>query len=281
MNSLATVGDELTIDLSGFSGGQERRPKLALCNVSKTYLVDHGNIKALQGINLTVSEGEFACIVGPSGCGKTTLLNLIAELEKPDQGKILLNEETAGEVGHRLIIFQEGALFPWLKVWENVAFGLRMRGISLAERKERALAFLSLVKLERFADCCIHELSGGMKQRVALARALVMGPEILLMDEPFGALDIQTREILYHELQEIWEQTRTTILFITHNVEEAVYLGDRVIVFSGHPGTVQVEHRVELCRPRQKDSLHFREICRQISLELLGMGGATLQEAMV
>ena len=255
--------------------------KLTLHNVSKVFSMDRGKIQALQAINLTIMKGEFACIVGPSGCGKTTLLNLIAELDKPDQGEILLNEEKPDASGHRLMIFQDAALFPWLNVLENVAFGLRMRGMSQQDRRMLAMEYLSLVKLERFAQCFVHELSGGMKQRVALARALVMSPDILLMDEPFGALDIQTRELLYQELQEIWQRTQTTILFITHNVEEAVYLGDRVIILSGHPGTVQKEHHVNSSRPRQKESPYFQEVCRQISLELLGMGGIQLQEAMI
>jgi NitT/TauT family transport system ATP-binding protein len=255
--------------------------KLAIHNVSKFFTIDRGKIQALQAINLTIMKGEFACIVGPSGCGKSTLLNLIAELDKPDQGEIILSEEKLNNSGHRLIIFQDAALFPWLNVLENVTFGLRMRGMPPQERKMLAMEYLSLVKLERFAQCYVHELSGGMRQRVALARALVMSPDILLMDEPFGALDIQTRELLYQELQDIWQRTQTTILFITHNVEEAVYLGDRVIILSGNPGTVQKEHHVNSSRPRQKESPYFREVCQQISLELLGMGRIQLQEAMV
>lgn len=256
-------------------------PKLSIRNVSKIFTAESGAIQALEAINLTIMEGEFTCIVGPSGCGKTTLLNLIAELDAPDNGEIILHQKTDSSIGDRLLIFQEAALFPWLSVWENVAFGLRMRGIPLPERRAQAMEYLSLVKLDRFAHCYIHELSGGMKQRVALARALVLNPGILLMDEPFAALDIQTRELLYGELQEIWERTKTTILFITHNVEEAVYLGDRVIIFSGHPGTVQNEHRIVSTRPRQKDSPYLNDLCRQISMELLRMGGMELQEALV
>jgi NitT/TauT family transport system ATP-binding protein len=254
--------------------------KLSIRDVSKSFQCKMGQIKALEHINLTVNAGEFACILGPSGCGKTTLLNLIAELELPDQGEIILHQSEAGG-GQRLVIFQESALFPWLTIWENVAFGLKLRGVPLPERKEMSMAYLSLVNLDKFANCYIHELSGGMKQRVALARALVMKPEILLMDEPFGALDILTREMLYQELQEIWEQTGTTIVFITHNVEEAIYLGDRVIIIAGHPGGVKSEHCVACPRPRQKDSPSFRALCQEISMELMGIGDQPLQEALV
>jgi NitT/TauT family transport system ATP-binding protein len=254
--------------------------KLTIRDVSKSFQSKMGQIQALENINLAVKEGEFACILGPSGCGKTTLLNLIAELELPDRGEIILHQSEPG-CGQRLVIFQESAPFPWLTIWENVAFGLKLRGIPLPERKEMAMSYLALVNLERFACCYIHELSGGMKQRAALARALVMKPEILLMDEPFGALDILTREMLYQELQEIWERTRTTIIFITHNVEEAIYLGDRVIIISGHPGAVKSEHRVSYPRPRQKDSPSFRELYQEISMELMGIGEKPLQEALV
>ncbi|HEX2953459.1 MAG TPA: ABC transporter ATP-binding protein [Bacillota bacterium] len=265
-------------DISEMSSSNE--VKLSIHDVSKSFQCKMGQIQALENINLTVKQGEFACIVGPSGCGKTTLLNLIAELDLPDRGEIILHQSGTG-CGQRLVIFQESALFPWLSIWENVAFGLKLRGISLPDRKALAMTYLSLVNLERFADCYVHELSGGMKQRAALARALVMKPEILLMDEPFGALDILTREMLYQELQNIWEQTGTTIIFITHNVEEAIYLGDRVIIIAGHPGGVKSEHPVLCPRPRQKESVSFRELYQEISMELMGIGDKPLQEAFV
>lgn len=272
------VGRQPLSDASNLNSSIEA--KLSIHDVSKSFQCKMGRIQALENINLTIKKGEFACILGPSGCGKTTLLNLIAELELPDRGEIILHQTGTG-CGQRLVIFQESALFPWLSIWENVAFGLKLRGTPFSERKEMAMAYLSLVNLEHFADCYIHELSGGMKQRVALARALVMKPEILLMDEPFGALDILTREMLYQELQEIWEQTGTTIVFITHNVEEAIYLGDRVIIISGHPGSVKSEHRVSCPRPRLKESPSFRELYQEISMELMGIGEKPLQEALI
>lgn len=242
-------------------------PRLEIRQVHKEFTGQNGKVVALDGIDLTVMTGEFLCLVGPSGCGKTTLLNLVAEFDRPDRGEIALCE-TDGS-GQRLMIFQEPALFPWLTVWENVAFGLRIKGLAKDERKKRALECLALVHLEKFAGCNIHELSGGMKQRVALARALVLHPEILLMDEPFSSLDIQTREILYKELLEIWQRTGTTILFITHNVEEAVYLGDRVLVLAGRPGRVRSEYRVEAERPRDIKSPYLLELQHRIASELL------------
>jgi len=252
--------------------------KLMLRDITKRFQGNNSAITALSGITLAIKKGEFACIVGPSGCGKTTLLNIVAELEKPDTGEIILHKTVDAPSGQRLMIFQEAALFPWLTVWENVAFGLKMRGTPLAERKALAMDVLSLVKLGRFAKSFIHELSGGMKQRVALARALVMNPEVLLMDEPFNSLDIQTKELLYQELQEAWAPTRTTILFITHNVEEAVYLGDRVIVLSGRPGRIRHEYQVGLTRPREKDNPLFHNLCARISSELMGLEEPRLQE---
>lgn len=242
-------------------------PKLEIRNVSKTFRNGRIVINALKNINLTIAEGEFTCIVGPSGCGKSTLLHLIADLEAPDKGEIRLCPSGEKEEGatERLIIFQESALFPWLTVLDNTAFGLKIKGVKTKERRKRAMDFLDLVKLSRFADCYLHELSGGMKQRVALARALVLNPEILLMDEPFAALDIRTRETLSRELEEIWFQSKKTIVFVTHNVEEAVSLGDRVILFSSHPGTVKREYDLPVGRPRRKGSPLLRELVEEIA----------------
>lgn len=230
--------------------------KLEIRDVTKTFTSAQGLIRALSNINLTVHEGEFACILGPSGCGKSTLLHLIAGLELPDHGEIRLYSSRAKKEkkAEKLIIFQEAALFPWLTVLENVLFGLRLQKLGAKESKERAMHFLALVKLEDFANCFVHELSGGMKQRAALARALVLNPELLLMDEPFAALDFQTREKLQQELEEIWRRTKKTIIFVTHNVEEAITLGDRVILLSGHPGTVKREYTLPPGRPRQKET---------------------------
>jgi len=255
------------------------RPKLEIRNVSKTFMSTKGIIHALDNINLTVREGEFACILGPSGCGKSTLLHLIADLEAPDRGEIRLHSSGVreGPSAEKLIIFQESALFPWLTVLENVVFGLKLRGVGTKESRERALDFLTLVKLSSFVNCYIHELSGGMKQRVALARALVLNPEILLMDEPFAALDFQTRENLGRELEELWIRTKKTIVFVTHNVEEAVNLGDRVIVFSGHPGTVKREYDLPPGRPRTRSSF-VDEVILEIKKDFRNIG-EKLEEA--
>ncbi|NLY88621.1 MAG: ABC transporter ATP-binding protein [Firmicutes bacterium] len=256
------------------------RPKLEIRNVVKTFASTKGLIRALSNINLTVHEGEFACVLGPSGCGKSTLLHLIAGLELPDHGEIRLysSRTKKGNNAEKLIIFQEAALFPWLTVLENVLFGLRLQRLGAKESKERAMHFLALVKLENFANCFIHELSGGMKQRVALARALVLDPELLLMDEPFAALDFQTREKLQSELEELWKRTKKTIIFVTHNVEEAITLGDRVILFSGQPGTVKQEYTLPPGRPRQKESPFFAELAVEIKRDFQNPGRELVEQ---
>ena len=230
--------------------------KLAVEGVSKTFRTARSTVHALDQISLQVSEGEFVCLVGPSGCGKSTLLSIIAGLEKPDAGRVLADGAPVSEPGRdRMVLFQEHALFPWLDVFDNLMFGLKLKpGLSAAERREVALYYLQLVGLERFAKSNIHELSGGMKQRVALARALAPNPKVLLMDEPFAALDALTREQLYGDIQRIWAERKKTIVFVTHNVREAACLGDRVILFSPHPGRVQEQFRVDLPRPRDINS---------------------------
>lgn len=260
---------------------ENTQPKLEIKNVSKTFKSRDGRICALSRINLTIKDGEFTCIVGPSGCGKSTLLHLIAELEAPDVGEIkLYSTDNELRLVERLIVFQESVLFPWLTVLENVAFGLKIKGMQYKERIERAMDYLNLVRLTKFAHCYVHELSGGMKQRVALARALVMNPEVLLMDEPFAALDIQTRENLSKELEEIWSKTGKTIIFVTHNVEEAVSLGDRVILFSGRPGTVQKEYKLNVSRPRQRENPFLKEMISLISNDFKCLGNALANEAI-
>src|SRR5205823_5442891 len=208
--------------------------------VSKEFRTQHDVVKALDRVSLQVSEGEFVCLVGPSGCGKSTLLNIIAGLEKPDSGRVLTDGNRVSEPGRdRMVMFQESALFPWLNVLGNVLFGLKLKpNLTNRERREVAKFYLKLVGLERFTKANIHELSGGMKQRVALARALAPNPRVLLMDEPFAALDALTREQLYGHLQRIWKSRRKTIVFVTHNVREAACLGDRVLLFSPHPARV-------------------------------------------
>jgi NitT/TauT family transport system ATP-binding protein len=222
--------------------------KIKLENVTKTFRVrdtDRGKnqfkeFTAVKNLNLSVKEGEFLTVVGPSGSGKTTFLDLLAGLSKPTSGKILLDgKEIKGPGLDRGIVFQQYALFPWKTARENVLFGLEAKGVPTKEREEKVQYFLSLVGLTGFENRYPHELSGGMKQRVAIARSLVYDPEVLLMDEPFAALDAQTRETLQAELLRIWEKTKKTIIFITHGIDEAVYLGQRVAVMSSHPGSIK------------------------------------------
>jgi len=234
---------------------EKTQPRLQVVNVSKLFKTNYGKVTALDNISLTIQEGEFVCIVGPSGCGKSTLLNLIAGLDKPTQGEIWSNgNRVTGPGSDRVVVFQEGALFPWLTVMQNVEFGLKLRKVAPEIRRTLALDYLKLVGLdEKFHTSFIHQLSGGMKQRVAIARALVMEPAILLMDEPFAALDVYTRETLQEELQNIWTESHKTIVFVTHNVQEAVLLGDRVIVFASNPGQVKAEYEIDIARPRKID----------------------------
>ncbi len=226
--------------------------KLTVDNVSKTFNSARGKVDALKNVSLKVEEGEFVCLVGPSGCGKSTLLNLIAGLDMPDSGGIYVeNTPVEGPGRDRMVMFQEHALFPWLDVFNNVLFGLKLKpNLTNAERKEVAKFYLYLVGLEKFAKASVHELSGGMRQRVALARSLAPNPRVLLMDETFGALDALTREQLYGEIQDIWQKRKKTIVFVTHNIREAVCLGDRVILFSPHPGRIVKEFKIDLPRPR-------------------------------
>ena len=216
---------------------------------------------AVVDVNLDVGTGEFLCLIGPSGCGKTTLLNLFAGLEKPDQGEVLLDgRPIAGPGPDRAVLFQDPALFPWMSVRRNVEFALKMIGVPKAERADRSQHWLRKVHLGRFADVQPHELSGGMRQRAALARALACQPEVLLADEPFAALDAQTREILQEELQRVWSETKHTFVFVTHNVREAVFLADRVVLMSAPPGTFVAEHRIEAPRPREFEDVLLSKV---------------------
>jgi NitT/TauT family transport system ATP-binding protein len=246
--------------------------KLVLEHVTKWIRTSSQTVQALDDVTLRIAEGEFVCLVGPSGCGKSTLLNIIAGLERPDRGLVQADGETiVGPGPHRLVMFQEASLFPWLTVLGNVLFGLKLTdGLSAAERREKAEYFLELVGLKRFMHSNIHELSGGMKQRVALARALAPNPSVLLMDEPFGALDALTREQLYGDIQRIWSQHRKTIVFVTHNVREAVCLGDRVILFSPHPGRICEEFAIPLPRPRDINSVDLARYATDITRVLKG-----------
>jgi NitT/TauT family transport system ATP-binding protein len=246
--------------------------KLVLEHVSKWFRTSSLTVHALDDVTLRIAEGEFVCLVGPSGCGKSTLLNIIAGLERSDRGLVQADRETiVGPGPHRLVMFQEASLFPWLTVLGNVLFGLKLtEGLSAAERREKAEYFLELVGLKRFMHSNVHELSGGMKQRVALARALAPNPSVLLMDEPFGALDALTREQLYGDIQRIWSQHRKTIVFVTHNVREAVCLGDRVILFSPNPGRIREEFAIPLPRPRDINSVDLARYSTEITHVLKG-----------
>jgi len=207
---------------------------------------------AVRDVSLDVYDGEFLAIVGPSGCGKTTLLNMIAGLDRPDRGRVLCDGAPVERAGpDRLVIFQEPSLLPWLTVRGNVEFGLRLRGMPPSERRERVEGYLRMVHLSRFAGRYPFQLSGGMKQRVAIARALAVEPAMLLMDEPFSALDHRSRDLLHIELQELWLATRKTIVFVTHSVEEALRLSDRIVVMSSQPG--QVRRIIEVALPHPRD----------------------------
>jgi NitT/TauT family transport system ATP-binding protein len=245
----------------------ERKPKLFVDHVSKSFRQDHELVLALRDVTLQVKDGEFVCLVGPSGCGKSTLLNLIAGLESPDAGALYADGmPITGPGKDRMVMFQEVALFPWLTALGNVLFGLNLDPtLTRADRLERAMAHLRMVGLAQFARAKIHELSGGMKQRVALARSLAPDPRMLLMDEPFGALDAMTREQLYADLQGIFAHHRKTVLFVTHNVREAACLGDRVLLFSSRPGHIIGEFRIDLPRPRDISSVAVAQNATEIT----------------
>ncbi|MBZ5705204.1 MAG: ABC transporter ATP-binding protein [Acidobacteriia bacterium] len=245
-------------------------PKVSLRELSLSYKTSSGKrLLALDHINLKVNPGEFVCIVGPSGCGKSTLLHLIAGLHQPTSGSVLVDDEVVDGPGtDRILIFQELGLFPWLKVGENVEFGMKMKGMSKAERREKTEYYLRLVHLSQFKDSYTHQLSGGMRQRVALARALATEPDVLLMDEPFAALDAQTRDLLHDELERIWTETGRTIIFVTHNVREAVRLGDRVVLFTFRPGRIKREFLIGLPRPRHLEDATVAKTAGEVLQEL-------------
>ena len=224
---------------------------------AKEYFTNKGEgLLVMSDVGFEIEKGEFLCIVGPSGCGKTTMLNIIAGLDNHYEGSVLNTGEKARKAhSDRIVIFQELGLFPWLTVQQNVEFGLKVKGLPKLKRSKISREYLEMVNLGKFSDYFIHELSGGMKQRVALARALAVESEILLMDEPFSSLDAQTRDILHEELQRIWALTKKTIIFVTHNVREAVCLGDRVLVFSAFPNSrIKSVFKIDLHRPRQIES---------------------------
>ncbi len=244
---------------SGYTGNKGQLTPggipLKVEGVSKMFLARSGTLEALRAVDVDVSAGEFLCLLGPSGCGKSTLLSIIAGLESPSSGSIMADGQIVRGPGtDRVLLFQEAALFPWLDVQHNVEFGLRQAGIHTKERATIARRYIELVHLKGFEHSYVHQLSGGMRQRVAIARALAIDPAILLMDEPFGALDALTRDRLHAELESIWAATRKTVLFVTHNVREAVALGDRVLVFSPRPGRIVHEFHIDLPRPRSLEN---------------------------
>ena len=241
-------------------------------NVNYLYESGDRRVPALQDVSFAVEAAEFLCLVGQSGCGKTTMLNLVAGFLAPTAGEILVGgKRVTGKGFDRGIVFQDFAqLFPWRTARRNVEFGLEMKGLPREQRGEIAMNFLRLVGLEKFASAFPHELSGGMQQRVAIARALAYNPTVLLMDEPFAALDALTRDEMQRFLVDVWRETKKTVLYVTHNVAEAVYLADRVIVLSPHPGTVKAEVKITLPRPRDALSVPFLEYQRVIVSHLGG-----------
>ncbi len=238
-------------------------------NIVKNFRHEDYTLRALDGINLKVEAGDFVCLVGPSGCGKSTFLRIAAGLDTPDEGEIKFDGKTITGTGpERILVFQEGALFPWLKVSDNVEFGLKMAGVPKDERSQISKRFLDMMQLTKFANAYTHQLSTGMKQRVAIARALVMDPDVLLMDEPFAALDALTRDLLLVEMQLIWEKTKKTILFVTHNVAEAVVLGNKIAIFSNRPSRIKKELIIDYHRPRLVDDENLTKYQKQILAEL-------------
>jgi len=243
--------------------------KLEAKNITKYFSHESHRLKALGGVNLRVESGDFVCLVGPSGCGKSTFLRIVAGLESPDGGQILFDGRPVTTTGpERIMVFQEGALFPWLKVQDNVEFGLKMAGIPKEERAKISGRYLDMMQLTKFADSYTYQLSTGMKQRVAIARALVMDPDVLLMDEPFAALDAQTRDLLLVEMQLIWEKTKKTILFVTHNVAEAAVLGTKIAIFSNRPSVIKREVDNDFPRPRVTEDESLLGLQQDILAEL-------------
>ena len=242
---------------------------LAIAALSKRYEVEGGEIAALDAITASIDEGAFVCLLGPSGCGKSTLLKIVAGLIPPSGGTITIaGRAVTGPGPNRAVVFQDYALFPWMTVADNVEFGLAARGVEPGRRRAVSSELLRAVGLHDFAAKYPHHLSGGMKQRVSIARALAVDPVLLLMDEPFGALDAQTRFVMQQELLRIWRAYRKTVLFVTHSIDEALYLGDRVLVMTARPGTIKADIRVSQPRPRDIGSVEFSALRRQ-TLELL------------
>jgi len=229
-------------------------------NICKIYRLRDEEVPALQDVNFTVAEEEFICIVGPSGCGKTTLLKILAGLSEPSSGRIFSGLAPSDGRLHSAMVFQEHGLLPWLTALDNVAFGLEMQGVKRQDRRERARAFIEQIGLTAFVNNYPHQLSTGMRQRVGIARAFVTDPKVLLMDEPFSSLDAQTKMIFQEELLRIWKHHKKTVIYVTHDIEEAILLGDRVLVMTGHPGSIREEIRIPLDRPRNSIIIQNTEV---------------------
>jgi NitT/TauT family transport system ATP-binding protein len=242
---------------------------LEIEHVSKEFELNGQIIHALRDTNLVINKGEFICLIGASGCGKSTLLRIIAGFETASSGEVRLRGRKVTEPGpDRGMVFQDYALFPWLNVRDNIAFGPTERGLPKDEIRDKVESFIDIVGLRRFAEAYPHQLSGGMKQRVAIARVLANDADVVLMDEPFGALDALTRERLQEELLDIWQRTGLTVIFVTHSIEEAIYLSDRVVVMTPQPGKIDSDNRIELVRPRDVSAPDFNEIRRLLGGKL-------------
>lgn len=234
---------------------EERNIKVRIDQVKKVYNGRNGEMVALNGVSLDIKDNEFVCVVGPSGCGKSTLLNIIAGLLEPTSGAVYVDDQKVMGTGvERGVVFQQYALFPWLTVKKNIEFGLKLKGLPKDEIEETAMKYIRMVDLEKFANAYPKELSGGMKQRVAIARAYAVNPQVLLMDEPFGALDAQTRTQLQSELLKTWEEERKTCFFITHDVEEAIILAQRVVIMSARPGRIKEIVEIDIPYPRTQET---------------------------
>jgi NitT/TauT family transport system ATP-binding protein len=253
------IDDDRPVGVVGNAGEGDGSPAVSLAAISKVFGTRSSATPALDRVSLTVQRGEFVCVLGASGCGKSTMLNLVAGLDRPTAGTLEVATERPA------LMFQEAALFPWLTAQGNVELALKLAGIPKPERKARVQDLLELVNLGEFGDRRPHELSGGMRQRVALARALAQRSDLLLMDEPFGALDAMTRDLLHDELEALWTSTDLTVLFVTHNVREAVRLGDRVILLSSRPGRIAHEYSVDVPRPRRIDSPEVAGLAAEIT----------------
>lgn len=239
--------------------------KIQIQNLRKVYSTPERKVHALENINIDIEDGEFLCLVGLSGCGKTTLLNILAGFVEITAGTVHMDGKPITDEYDKGVVFQEYALFPWLTAIQNVEYGMKIRKVPTEERHEKAMEFLRLVRLEEFADLFPHSLSGGMRQRVAVARALAFDPQVLLMDEPFGALDAQTREELQELTVDVWQKTKKTVLYVTHNLSEAVFLGTRVVVFIPNPGRIKEIITIDMPRPRDALAPEFIQTQRRLN----------------